>query len=104
MRGEETGQNAAGAAAPGMARLMAQSLLPSARRSFASLFSIIAFPLFLLSLIGLAKFLSNAALLDLSAQLRAIVGAQSAALEAFVRRIAMIGLNMPAWSVDAAAV
>jgi hypothetical protein len=92
------------AAVPGAARLLAQSVWPSARRAFASLFSIIAFPLFLLSLIGLAKILSNAALLDLSAQLRAIVGAQSAALEAFLRQVATLGLNLPAWSVDVAAI
>ena len=100
---EEQAQEAA-SPAPGAARLLAQSVWPSARRAFASLFSIIAFPLFLLSLIGLAKILSNAALLDLSAQLRAIVGAQSAALEAFLRQVATLGLNLPAWSVDVAAI
>jgi hypothetical protein len=89
---------------PNAVQLLAQSVWPSARRAFASLFSIIAFPLFLLSLIGLAKILSNAALLDLSAQLRAIVGAQSAALDAFIRQITTVGLSLPAWSVDAAAI
>ncbi len=102
---QESSQFAGGSpAAPGVARLLAQSVWPSARRAFASLFSIIAFPLFLLSLIGLAKILSNAALLDLSAQLRAIVGAQSAALEAFLRQVATFGLNLPAWSLDVAAI
>jgi|GEM_PF-2516383 len=91
-------------ATPSALQLLAQSVWPSARRAFESLFSIIAFPLFLLSLIGLAKFLSSAALMELSVSLRTIVGAQSAALDAIIRQIATVGLSLPAWSFDAAAI
>ena len=86
----------------GAGKLLLQSAGPSARRAFSSLLSIIALSLFVLSLIGLAKILSNAALLDLSARLHAVVGAQSAAIKECLRAAANLGLGLPPWSVDAA--
>jgi hypothetical protein len=89
-------------AAPPLWRVRLGALWPSMRRSAAAIFSLFALPLFLLSVISLAKILDDAALIELGARLRAAVEAQTDVVDDLLGAFAQLGWTPPRWLLDLA--
>lgn len=83
-----------------MWRVRLSSVWPSFRRSARSILSLVALPLFLLSVLSLAKIFDDASLIEIGGQLKAAVEAQTDAVDEIVAAIAALGLPAPRWLIE----
>lgn len=89
-------------APPPLWRVTLGAVWPSFRRSARSILSLVALPLFLLSVVSLAKIFGDASLIDLGGRLKAAVEAQTDAVDQIVAAIAALGIAAPRWMIDLA--
>ncbi len=87
---------------PVEATALRRSLLPSLRRAFGSNLSAFSLPLLALAAISAAKLLQWLGLIDPVGLLRTLMAWQSAGVEWLVQRVALFGITIPRWLVDAA--
>lgn len=89
-------------AAPPLWRVKLAAVWPSFRRSARSILSLIALPLFLLSVLSLAKIFDDAALIEIGGRLKIAIEAQKDAVDEIVAAIGLLGLSAPRWVIDLA--
>ena len=87
---------------PPLAAAIRGAIWPSLRRSAASVLSLFALPLFLLSVLSLAKIFGDASLIEVGGKLKAAVEAQKDAVDVIVEWVSSLGLHAPRWLIDLA--
>lgn len=87
--------------APGKLRLLAGTLWPSLRTALGAIFSLFGLPVFLLAMIGAAKYLQIFNLIELQGWALSIIETQADVLDDIAEAAAAYGLKFPAILADA---
>jgi hypothetical protein len=96
-----TAPAAAGVTPPGKLRLLAGTLWPSLATTLKAVFSLFGFPVFLLAMIGAAKYLQLFDLIELKGLALRIIETQKDTLDQIAELAARYGIALPAAVVDA---
>ena len=88
--------------APGKLRLFAGTLWPSLRTALGAIFSLFGFPVFVLAMIGAAKYLQLFNLIELKGWALAIIETQADVLDEIAEAAAAYGVKFPALLADLA--
>lgn len=102
MEDRDTAPAARNVKAPGKLRLFAGTLWPSLRTALGAIFSLFGFPVFLLAMIGAAKYLQLFNLIELKGLALRIIETQADILDQIAEASAAYGMKFPTVLADAA--
>ncbi|WP_396273417.1 hypothetical protein [Hyphomonas sp.] len=98
----DAAQTATDVKSPGKLRLLAGTLWPSLRTALGAIFSLFGFPVFLLAMIGAAKYLQLFNLIELKGWALSIIETQADVLDDIAGAAAAYGVKFPAFLADVA--